>query len=397
MRRWIGGAGFVVVSLMAGWLLFTGRAAAQTPTLPFSVNPGSGVFPATQIGGTTLKTFTFTWTSSLAGGLGQFGVPAPFVIQANDCGTMKYQETCTVTAGFAPTQAGSAAQSLTFDYTVGADTGTDSISLSGTGVTTPTPPFGFSPGSGEFPDTRVGDTSSITFTFRWISLPGGLSDFDVSAPFAIESDTCAKINFPNSCSVRVGFRPTEFGRAAGRLAFTYTAGSQQGTEKIRLSGTSKRCECTRLKARMIGWSQNHGTRFILALRWKLSCALGHAQSCTGRLQWQGEVKKKLAARGLRLVYPRRSEGFGRLRGSPGLGITCGATRKRGCSEYVLSGVARFKLLGPARLRRGLAIRWRFGVVCFSHPKRKRTRSLTIRFDRHGRLDRRASHLGPITS
>jgi hypothetical protein len=135
----------------------------------------------------------------------------------------------------------------------------------------------------------------------------------------------------------------------------------------------------------------------LAIRWKLSCAIGQSQSCTGRLQWQGEVKKKLAARGLRLVYPRRSEGFGRLRGSPGLGITCGAARNRGCSDYVLSGVARFKLIGPARLRRGLTIRWRFGVVCFSNPKKQRTSSLTIKFDRHGRLDRRASRLGPIAS
>ncbi|HEY3551131.1 MAG TPA: choice-of-anchor D domain-containing protein [Gaiellaceae bacterium] len=393
MRRLIGGGGLAVVFLLAGWLLFTGGAGAQTP-LPFSISPGNGAFPATQIGGTTLKTFTLTWTSSQSGDLSTFAVAAPFLIYTNDCGTMKFQQTCTLTAGFAPTQAGPATRNLTFDYSVGTEHGTDSIALSGDGVTSQTLPFTVSPGSGEFSDTRVGATSSITFTFGWTSLPGGLSHLSVPAPFAIQKNNCGTISFPSSCSVTVGFTPTELGQATGDLTFSYTAGSQQGTDRIRLSGPSTRCECTRLRARMIGWSVNHGNKIFLALRWKLACARGHSLSCTGRIQWRRDVRRKLAARGLRLVYPR---GSARVRRSPSIGITCGATHRQGCSQDLISGVARFQLLGPARLRRHLTISWRFDLVCFSHPKKEKKRALTIRFDGNGKLDLRRSRLGPIVS
>ncbi|HJU36103.1 MAG TPA: choice-of-anchor D domain-containing protein [Gaiellaceae bacterium] len=396
MRRLIGGGGLVVVALFVGRLLFTGGAGAQTP-LPFSISPGAGGFPATQIGATTLKTFTFTWTSTQSGDLSKFAVQPPFLIQANHCGAMTYQQTCTVTAGFAPTQAGSASRNLTFAYTVGTTQGTDAITLSGKGVSTQTLPFAVSPGSGDFPDTRVGTTSSITFTFGWISLPGGLSHLTVPAPFSIQKNTCGAISFPNSCSVTVGFTPTELGQATGDLTFTYTAGSQQGTDKIRLTGPSTRCECTRLRARMIGWSVNHGTKVFLALRWKLACTPGHALSCTGRVQWPRSVKRKLASRGLDLVYPRRSAGFRPAGHSPSVGITCGATHRQGCSKDLISGVARFQLLGPARLRRGLTITWRFDLVCFSHPKTEKKRTLKVKFDSRGKLDRHASRLGPIVS
>lgn len=396
MGRLIGGGGLFVVSILASLLLFTGGAAAQTPP-PFSVSPGSGGFPTTQVGGTTLKTFTFTWTSSVAGNLSQFRVAAPFLIQANDCGAMTYQKTCTVTAGFAPTQAGSATGSLTFDYTAGTESGTDSIALSGTGTTTLTPPFAVTPGSGEFPDTHVGSTSSITFTFVWTSLPGGLNHVTVPKPFAIHKNTCGTMSFPNSCSVTVSFTPTGLGRASGSLTFGYTAGTQQGTDEIRLSGASTRCECTRLKARLIGWSTNRGRTIHLALRWKLTCARGHTSSCTGRVQWRGDVRKRLASRGLELVYPRRSEGFRRIGRSRSVAVTCGATRRQGCNEDVIAGVAHFELLGPATLRRGLTISWRFDLVCFSHPKQVKRRTLTIRFDGHGKLNLRASRLGPIVS
>jgi len=396
MRRLIGGGGLVVFCL-ASCLLFTGGAAAQTPSPPFSVSPGSGVFADTQVGGTILKTFTFTWTSSESGDLSQFSVSAPFLIQANDCGSMSDQDTCTVTAGFAPTQAGSAADDLTFDYTVGAEQGRDSIPLSGTGVTTTTLPFAFSPGSAEFPDTRVGSTSSIKVTFTWTSVPGRLTNFSAPVPFSIQKNTCGTISFPNSCSVTVGFSPTGLGRVSGRLTFGYTAGAQQGTAKIRIIGNSSRCQCIRLKARMIGWSTNRGRTIHLALRWKLSCATGLALSCGGRLQWRRDLKKKLASRGLKLVYPRRSEGFVRSGRSPSVGITCGATHRRGCTEDVVAGVAHFELLGPATLRRGLKITWRFDVVCFAHPKQERKRTLTIRFNSRGKLDLHTSHLGPILS
>jgi hypothetical protein len=397
MRRLIGGGGLFVVSILASWLLFTGGAVAQTGTLPFSVSPGSGGFPTTQVGGTTLKTFTFTWTSSVAGDLGQFSVAAPFLIYTNDCGTMTYQQTCTLTAGFAPTQAGSATGNLAFDYAAGTETGTDSIALSGTGTTTQTPPFAVTPGSGEFPDTRVGATSSITFTFVWTSLPGGLDHVSAPKQFAIRKNTCGTMSFPNSCSVTVGFTPTGLGRAGGSLSFGYKAGAQQGTDEIRLSGASTRCECTRLKARMIGWSTNRGRTIHLALRWKLTCARGHTSSCTGRVQWRNEVRKRLASRGLELVYPRRSEGFRRIGRSRSVAVTCGATRRQGCNEDVIAGVAHFELLGPATLRRGLTISWRFDVVCFSHPKQVRKRTLTIRFDSHGKLAYRRSRLGPVVS
>ena len=402
MQRLIGGRGLAVVFSFAGLLLFAvgaGSAAppATTPSLPFSISPGSGGFPATQIGGTTLKRFTFTWTSSVAGNLSQFSVAAPFLIEANTCGSMTYQETCTLTAGFAPSQAGFATQALAFDYSVGTQQGTDSITLSGTGVTKPTLPFAFSPGSAEFPDTRVGSTSSITITFTWTSVPGGLTNFSVPAPFAIQKNACGTMSFPNSCSVTVGFTPTRLGRAAGRMTFSYMAGAQQGAGKIRLFGNSTRCECTRLKARLIGWSTNRGRTIHLALRWKLTCATGHSLSCAGRLQWRRDLKKKLASRGLELVYPPRSEGFGGTGRSPSVGVTCGAIHRKGCTEHQLAGVARFKLLGPARLRRHLTITWGIHVVCFAHPRQQRKRTLTIKFDGQGKLALRKSHLGPIVS
>jgi hypothetical protein len=399
MRRLIGGWGLAVVFSFAGLLLFAGDPGVAAPSLPFSISPGSGAFSDTQIGGTTLKTFTFTWTSSQSGTLSNFIVSPPFAIQSNSCTsmTMANQDTCTVTASFAPTQAGSATEDLTFDYSVGTEQGTDSITLSGDGVTTPTLPFTYSPGSAEFPDTRVGSKSSITFTFTWTSLPGGLTNFSAQAPFAIQTNTCGAMSYPNSCTVTVRFTPTGLGRAGGQLTFSYTAGAQQGTDEIQLNGNSSRCQCTRLKARMIGWSTNRGRIIHLALRWKLSCAPGHTLSCAGRLQWRRDVKKRLASRGLKLAYPRRSEGFSGSGRSPSVGITCGAIHRRGCTEDLIAGVAHFELLGPAALRRGLKITWRFDVVCFAHPKQQRKRTLTIKFNKRGTIDFHASHLGPIVS
>jgi hypothetical protein len=135
MGRLFVGGGIGVVAFAAGWLLFAAGAAAQPSPLPFTVSPTSGTFPNTPAGGTSAITFTFTWTASEQGSIGNFQTDGPpFFIQTSTCGpTIAYQGSCKVTLLFGPTVVGSVTGTLTLAYG-GSQPGTDQIPLGGTAI-----------------------------------------------------------------------------------------------------------------------------------------------------------------------------------------------------------------------------------------------------------------------
>jgi hypothetical protein len=153
---------------------------------------------------------------------------------SNNCGAVAAGGSCTVGVTFSPGSIGAASGTLTF--TDNAVPGSQTVSLSGTGIA----PVSLSVTSLSFSATVAGTTSAaktVTLTNNQATTLT-ISSIAASLQFAIASNTCGtSVLAGRTCTVGVTFSPTAPGPAAGTLKFTDSAvTSPQG---VTLTGTGQ--------------------------------------------------------------------------------------------------------------------------------------------------------------
>ena len=218
---------------------------ALAPTCPaggtaaVSVAPATFAFPATQNVGSTSAATTITVSNTgtaSATGLGITNSNAAEFPATNNCAaTLANGASCTISASFKPTAAGSRLATIT----VSSSAGTQTVSLSGTGsvvapgVLSMPAPFAFAAqtvGVAGAPHTfTLGNTGGTAVTVSAVSSSN-------AAEFAISGSTCAgSVAAGGSCSFSVTFTASGAGARSGSITVTSTGtGSPQA---IAVSGT----------------------------------------------------------------------------------------------------------------------------------------------------------------
>ena len=230
-----------VVGTASGSITITDNAGTQTVTLS-----GSGSAPVTfsptslsfgNVVQATSSTRTITLTNRLnttltVSSVAVSGVSGPFAVASNTCGAVAAGGSCTVGVTFSPATVGAATGTLTF--TDNAAPGSQTVSLSGTGIA----PVTLSVTSLSFSATVAGTTSAaktVTLTNNQATTLsiGGIT---ASAQFALASNTCGtSVLAGKTCTVGVTFSPTAVGSAIGTLTFTDSA--VPSSQTVSLSGT----------------------------------------------------------------------------------------------------------------------------------------------------------------
>ena len=230
-----------VVGTASGSITITDNAGTQTVTLS-----GSGSAPVTfsptslsfgNVVQATSSTRTITLTNRLnttltVSSVAVSGVSGPFAVASNTCGAVAAGGSCTVGVTFSPATVGAATGTLTF--TDNAAPGSQTVSLSGTGIA----PVTLSVTSLSFSATVAGTTSAaktVTLTNNQATTLsiGGIT---ASAQFALASNTCGtSVLAGKTCTVGVTFSPTAVGSATGTLTFTDSA--VPSSQTVSLSGT----------------------------------------------------------------------------------------------------------------------------------------------------------------
>ncbi len=222
-----------------------------TGTAPMVGLSSSGLTFAGQVTSTTSAAQTVTLTNSGTANLSIStaaisGTDASdFAKSADTCtgATVEPQGTCKVSVTFTPTATGSLSASLIFtDNNNGAAGGTQTVSLSGTGVS-PTPAISFSVSSLNFLNQNVNVASAFqtvyvtsTGSADLMITASGLGGTDPS-DFGLPSSDCVPRTLSTNqfCTVTVTFKPAAVGSYSATLNFTdNAAGSPQ---MVNLSGT----------------------------------------------------------------------------------------------------------------------------------------------------------------
>jgi len=213
----------------------TGTAAG-----PVSLIPATMSFGQTQTGSTSAPMAAEVANSSgTPVPITNVAITPPFILAGNACGTsaLAADAECQLTVEFAPTQPGAATGTLTL--TDGA--GTQTIALSGTGITVSLAPaaISFDPTPGQTsnsPPVAVGATSGLfqveAGNSSQTAVP--IASLSITPPFAIASRTCGAASLAPSadCQLQLTFSPTQEGAAAGTLTLVDGA----GTQTVALSG-----------------------------------------------------------------------------------------------------------------------------------------------------------------
>jgi subtilase family serine protease len=211
-------------------------ASLSFPITVVNPSPGYASSPAQAITLTNSGTGALTLTSIALGGTN----PTSFT-QMNNCpGTLAVSASCTVLASFAPTALGS--RSATLVFTDNANPTTQSVSLSGTGVSAP--PWSLSTTSLSYGTVKTGTISAaqvITVTNSSTTTPVNLTSIALSgtgaASFAKVSSCGTTLAASSSCIVQVEFTPTAAGATTATL--TVTANNPAVTATVTLSGTGQ--------------------------------------------------------------------------------------------------------------------------------------------------------------
>ena len=159
------------------------------------------------------------------------GISSQFNVLSNACGTstLAANSSCQVLVQFAPTQAGTAAGTLTF--TDGA--GTQTVALNGVGSAVPTDTL--NPSSLNFADTAVGALSAaqtISLTNAG-DVPLTAINVSVSGAFQVSSSCGTQLAGHAACTIGVVFAPTQPGSQSGVL----TVSDALRTQTAVLTGT----------------------------------------------------------------------------------------------------------------------------------------------------------------
>jgi hypothetical protein len=233
------GIGTVNVSNLVSSFISLISVGFSAPSLSFGNQPTSTTSPAqvetvtnTGTGNLTISTVTIGGTNA-----------SDFATSADTCtgATVTPDNTCTVSVTFTPSATGSLSASLNF--TDNASNSPQTVDLTGTGVTTPVPVAGVSPGSLTFSNQGVGTTSTsqpVTLSNTGNAALTITSIID-SANFSLgsPSNTCAgSVAASGSCTINVTFTPTATGTLTGTLTITDNSnGVTASTQTVNLTGT----------------------------------------------------------------------------------------------------------------------------------------------------------------
>ena len=203
------------------------------PAGAIAVTPDIVSFGQAAIGATSAPLpLSITNSSGAAVPVTSVAVTGPFAIASNACGTtsLAASSACQIELTFTPAQSGPATG--TFVLTDGA--GTQSVELTGTGVTGPADTL--STTSLTFPATATGQASaaqSVTLTNSG-SQPLESIAASVTGGFAITNGCGTQLAANSSCAIAVQFTPTQQGNISGTLTVTDALRQQE----VSLTGTA---------------------------------------------------------------------------------------------------------------------------------------------------------------
>lgn len=205
----------------------------------FTVTPASLPFADTPVGSTSAAlSVSVGNTGSSAINISSLSVTAPFAVYSNGitsgngCGSsVAAGYSCNILLSFTPTTAGSFSGTMTLVD----DAGTQTITLTGTGLAAPTDTL--SPTALSFAATPIGQSSATQFVT--LSNSGGAQltevTFSVSGPFQISNYCSYNVAGESQCSVGVVYAPTAVGTQSGTLTETDELPSSGKT--VALTGT----------------------------------------------------------------------------------------------------------------------------------------------------------------
>jgi hypothetical protein len=200
---------------------------------PVTVSPTSLYFYSVVVGATSgIQNVTVTNNqSATAVTISGVSVSGDFAVTTNNCSsTLPAASSCTISLNFTPTATGYRTGTLT----VNTSSGTQTVSLSGNGITAVT----VSPTTLYFGSLVVGGTSgaqTITVTNNQSSTSVTISSIGLSGDFAQVGGNCSGVLTGGaSCTVSVVFKPTALGYRTGTLTITDSAPNSPQT--VSLSG-----------------------------------------------------------------------------------------------------------------------------------------------------------------
>jgi Abnormal spindle-like microcephaly-assoc'd, ASPM-SPD-2-Hydin/NHL repeat len=216
----------LIVSLMGTGASTAPSVTATPESLDFSTQLIKTKSPAQTVTFTNSGTTSVTLTSTtVSGDFAKIGSCAP---------SLGAGKSCTLSVTFTPTVAGTRAGALTFTLSSGSVT----VALTGTGVSTATGWLNFSPPSVSFVGYVVGDNPTQTVTVTNTNgVPTGITRISISGSTTFtQTNNCGTLlPATATCTISVTFVPTVAGTFGGTLQVTESAGT---SHKIPLSGTA---------------------------------------------------------------------------------------------------------------------------------------------------------------
>ena len=202
-----------------GGQLTVDLSGVGTPAGIVNLNPSSIDFGAIVVGATSVSyQIQASNNGSTDVPISSVAITPPFLIDSNQCGTttLAAGSSCQLLVRFAPAQAGAIAGILTF--VDGA--GTQTVTLTGTGVAPPTDTL--SPPSLGFSSTAVGALSlaqSVTLINSG-DAPLTAISISISGPFQTSNNCAGQLAGKSACTINVVFAPTQLGTQSGTLTVT---------------------------------------------------------------------------------------------------------------------------------------------------------------------------------
>jgi hypothetical protein len=179
------------------------------------------------------------------------------------------------------------------------------------------------------------------------------------------------------------------GQAPSRVSGAVEYGDHRsGRFTAPVTAASTPCRCRKLSAKFtLPKEEHHAGRFLFSLKWQLDCVPASGfPACNGEIS----VPHPHLPAGLELTrFAHKPWSGGTVYISCSFkGVTC---------QPRITGKEQFDLIGPAARRKGKTIRFLVHLGCGKSGSTKFTMErLTLKFDRHGNLDRHRSHFGRLS-
>jgi hypothetical protein len=220
---------------------WSNQVVAYGLLLSYQVSPTSLPFGNVAVSATS-SAMTATVTNTGGGALAISSItiggsnPAQFS-QTNNCGSsVSAGNSCTISVTFRPS--GTGTKTATLNVNAGGGAGTQSVTLSGTGVSQP---FTVAPGSLPFGNVTVGVVSGVMTSTVTNTGSGALPITSIvlggnnPGQFSQSNNCGSSVSPGNSCTISVTFKPTVLGAKSATVSVN--AGGGAGTRTVALSGT----------------------------------------------------------------------------------------------------------------------------------------------------------------